>query len=197
MKNIIIITGLMICFACKAQSPILPLEDWYEEEPNAYYKDIDNDLNSFEGTWLYTNGTTSLKIILSKEVMYFNDFYYEDLITGEYQYIEDGIEVINTLTSLGSSVGYESAINGNHISKDCNFLPSSDCIDGENRLRVSLTDPMTGHVATTILHKRIINGQEAILAYVIFNQLVNYDGSSLPEPEPNMPWQQEYIMIKQ
>ncbi len=50
---------------------------------------------------------------------------------------------------------------------------------------------------TAVLHKCIINGQEMILAYIMFDQHLAYDGLSQPEPEPNMPWQQEYILIKQ
>jgi hypothetical protein len=84
MKKLLIISIFTIGFACKAQSPIFPLEDWDEEQSNAYYKDLDNELDTFEGTWLYTNGNTSWKIILKKEITFFNDKYYEDLIVGEY-----------------------------------------------------------------------------------------------------------------
>jgi len=197
MKIIVIISILTLCFTCKAQSPIFPLDDWYNEQPNAYYKDIQNELDTFTGTWLYTNGSTSWRIVLNIEEMFFNETYYEDLITGEYQYIEDGIEIINTLEGLNTLQGDYHEIYGNGIFKGCDYLPPSDCIDDEIRLRVTMIDPLTGHVASVFLHKRVVNGQEAILAYVIFNQLVSYNGFSKPKPEPNMPWQQEYVLIKQ
>ena len=197
MKNLIIISIITISFSCKAQSPIFPLVDWDNEQSNAYYKDLDNELDTFEGIWLYTNGNTSLKMELKKETMLFNDKYYEDLIVGEYQYIKNGLEAINTLSNINTVEGYQHEITGNSIYKNCDYLPASECIEGESRLIATLSDPITGHAAKIILHKRVINGQEAILAYVIFDQLSSYDGQSEPKPEPTMPWQQEYVLIKQ
>ncbi len=93
----------MVGMGCRAQT-IYSLYDDAKEVVGAYYKDIYNDLNNFVGTWEYTNGTTSLTIILQKkEIQYFDAghiHYYQDLLIGEYKYIEDGIEKINTLPEL-------------------------------------------------------------------------------------------------
>ena len=74
MKKIIvtIVIGL-IFYNCKAQSPILNMEvnTKYDAPNNSYYKDINNVLNNFEGTWLYTNGNTSLKNKISKKLKVF------------------------------------------------------------------------------------------------------------------------------
>jgi hypothetical protein len=59
---------------------------------NSYYKDVNNILNDFEGTWLYQSGNTSLKLTLVKSIQFFNGDFYEDTIIGGYQYIENGIE---------------------------------------------------------------------------------------------------------
>jgi len=194
MKNLITILLIIVCFNCKAQSPVLPLDDMGAyDQTNAYYKDLDNELDDFVGTWLYTDGDTSLKIILKKEEMHFNGRYYEDLIVGEYQYIEDGVEKINTLTDLNTVQGFEHEINGNNIYKDCIFLPVSDCIEGETRLGVILSDPITNHQASTLLHKRTVNGQEALNVFMSFS----YSGDVTPKPDPTMPWQKEYLLIKQ
>jgi hypothetical protein len=32
---------------------------------------------------------------------------------------------------------------------------------------------------------------------MIYEQLSSYNGLSQPKPEPPMPWQQEYVLIKQ
>jgi len=197
MKKLLILLIIAISFTSAAQSPIFPLNDWDDEIPNAYYKDLNNELDTFEGTWLYTSGNTSWKLQLKKQTMVFNDKYYEDLIVGEYKYIKNGLEVINTLSNINSASGYQHDITGNSVYNGCDYLPPSNCIDGENRLILTLSDPVTGHAATIILHKRVVNGQEAILAYVIFDQLSSYDGYSQPKPEPTMPWQQEYMLIKQ
>ena len=97
MKQITLITIVIFSFFnCKAQSPILDMEinAKMDSPNNSYYKDVNNILNTFEGTWLYVNGNTSLKIKLVKNTMFFNGDYYEDLMIGGYQYIENGIEKI-------------------------------------------------------------------------------------------------------
>ncbi len=196
MKHILIIViATFSLLNCKAQSPILPLSDWTDEQTNAYYKDLNNELNAFEGTWLYTNGNTSLKIVLVKKTMYFNGNYYEDLIVGEYQYIEDGVEKINTLASLNLNLGFSHKISGSSILNTCFFLPTDDCVEGEIRLNVSLIDAITPHWANVLLQKRVVNGQDALKAFIVFN----YSGNDYPDvlPSPTLPWQDVYILIKQ
>ncbi len=197
MKHILIIViATFSLLNCKAQSPIFPLGDWSDEQANAYYKDLNNELNAFEGTWLYTNGNTSLKIVLVKKPMSFNGDYYEDLIIGEYQYIEDGVEKINTLASLNLDLGYNHKIRGKSIHNNCFFLPTDDCVEGEIRLRVRLTDAITEHVATVLLQKRVINGQDALKAFIVFNYYKPlFEGETMPAP--TLPWQDVYILIKQ
>lgn len=197
MRELIKIVFLMLGFLMNAQNQVLPIYNWSDQQAGAYYKDLNNELDPFEGTWLYTNGTTTLKLQLEKIEQFYNGTYYEDLIIGEYQYVENGLEVINTLANINLTDAYTHEIYGNTIYKDCAYLPASSCIDGEVRLDVILADPLTEHTATAIVHKRIVNGQDAILVYIIFDQLIGYDGLSQPEPETNMPWQQEYILIKQ
>ena len=183
---------MIICFNCKAQNPVLPLKYWSKEQTNTYYKDLDNELDDFVGTWLYTDGNNSLKIILKKEVMHFNGRYYKDLIVGEYQYIENGVEKINTLADLNTVEAFEHEINGNNIYKDCKFLPASDCIEGETRLGIILSDPITDHQASTLLHKRtLLNGQKALRIHWSFNYFENN------APDPNMPWVGELLLVKQ
>jgi hypothetical protein len=99
MKTLYII--FFISTSIFAQSPIIDIEEYtYKSEiENAYYKDINNYFNDFEGTWLYTNGNTSLKIVLTKETMQYTGKFYTDGITGEYQYIENGLEKRNTLSN--------------------------------------------------------------------------------------------------
>jgi len=177
--------------------PVLPLEDWSDAQPNVYYKDLENQLDPFEGTWLYTDNDTSWKIILKKETMFFNGNYYEDLIGGEYQYIKNSVELINTLSNIETVEGWNHRIDGNAIINDCDYLPPTDCVDGEDRLEVTITDPVTGHAGAVYFRARTVNGQDVLLAYVIFDQKSSYNGLTQPKPEPSMPWQQEYTLIKQ
>ncbi|WP_046759137.1 DUF6705 family protein [Kordia jejudonensis] len=204
MKNIIIIVSLIISsISCNAQNPIINLEDrGGKEQTNAYYKDINNVLNTFEGTWLYTNGATSLKIVLVKKTMYFNGTCYEDIIIGEYQYIRNGVELINTLTSLNDSTidPYSRGIVGNSIYDNCRFLPVNDCVDGEKRLNLGLVDRLKPFWASLLLHKRVINGQTALRAKIVVNGKTSVNKDEVnppPRPIPTLPYQGEYILIKQ
>jgi len=200
MKNILILILLTFIFSLPmpAQSSLRSLENWNGEiEQGAYYKDLNNVMDNFEGTWLYTNGTTSLKIILVKKTMFFDEEYYEqyyeDLMIGEYQYIENGIEKINTLSLLNQNLGYGHKIKGNTILKNCYSMPEDDCIEGEKRVRLSLSHDVTLHSAVMILKRRVINGRQAIKAFIFFS----YGGYDYPVPDPTLPWQQEYVMFKQ
>lgn len=186
----------LFSLSCKAQFPTLPIEDWYKEQEGAYYKDIDNELDDFEGTWLYTNGNTSLKIILRKEVMFYNGDYYEDVMVGEYRYIENGVELINTLDNINVTDVYEHNIYGQSLFYNCTLLPASDCVDGEVRLSISLFDANTIHGAEFILHKRTINGQEALRVFYSFDYPKAIPTGSTT-PDPTLPWQDEIIMVKQ
>lgn len=176
-------------FNCKAQSPILPLDSigWRNNE-NTYYKDVNNTLNNFEGTWLFTNNNTSLKIILVKSTQNFNGNYYEDLLTGGYQYIENGIEKVNTLSDANdSSIGRNASIRGNNIYNNCKYLPVEDCTDGEKRLNLSIEDPnMNCYIGDLVLHKREVDGQEALKIRISMNYYCddpsdgNYPSCSIP-----------------
>lgn len=195
MRNIFITIIVLAFNFSYAQSPIFSLEgrNPYETVDGAYYKDLFNVLDNFEGTWLYTDGNTSLKIVLVKKPMFFNGDYYEDFMIGEYQYIENGVEKINRLSFLNQNLGYDHKITGNVIHKTCDFLSVDDCVEGEKRLSLGLIDITGEHWARMLLHKRIINGQEAINVLIVFN----YVGEENPTPDPTLPWQQEYVMFKQ
>lgn len=198
MKQIIIFTiTVFTFFNCKAQSPILPLEDQgWNDIDNAYYKDINNELNTYEGIWLYTDGNTSLKISLVKSVQFFNGDCYEDTIVGGYQYIENGIEKINTLADANDpSLGYEASIDGNIIYDNCKYLSVDDCLDSEKYIGLSINDITSdGHIGDLILFKRIVNGQEVLKMNIEMNYVL--DGPTNGElPNPTLPWQMHNIVL--
>ena len=101
MKSLKTLAIILFFGGCKAQTPILDISESGTGLPNGYYlKDTYDLLNQFEGIYQYTNGSTILKIVLVKKIQQYNGKYYEDLIIGEYQYIENGIEKINTLSEI-------------------------------------------------------------------------------------------------
>ena len=103
MKAIYVIAIFVFAMCCEAQI-VLPLYENGLDVQGAYYKDINNDLNNFVGTWKYTNGATSLTITLQKKIMQpYSDntiSCYQDVLVGGYKYVENNIEKINTLSLL-------------------------------------------------------------------------------------------------
>lgn len=75
MKNILKIILVLVCATnssiISAQETIIPLENQHTTAPPpnqiVYYKDVNNVLNKYVGTWKYENGTHSLTIQITKE----------------------------------------------------------------------------------------------------------------------------------
>ena len=194
---VIIILGLTF-FSCKAQTPILPLDSLgWKNTNNTYYKDVNNELNDYEGTWLYSNGTTSLKITLTKYTQLFNGRFYEDRIIGGYQYIENGVEKVNTLSDANNpNLGISASIVGNTIHNRCRFLPVDDCVEGEKSLGLSIDDPHSDkHWGHLRLFKRIVNGQEALKIRISMTYVTGEDPEDGNFPPPSIPWKMENIVL--
>ena len=71
IKNLNILVLLLLSVNCKAQNPIIPRYNngaTFGEVNNAYYKDVDNFLNQFEGIWQYTTTTDTLTVRFVKKL---------------------------------------------------------------------------------------------------------------------------------
>ena len=206
MKNTITIALLLIIISCKAQTPVLQVSQVFDisqdtgtENPNgAYYKDTQNLLAPFVGTYQYINGNTSLTIVLQKKTMsLINGRYYEDLIVGEYQYTENGVEKLNTLNNLNTvyTNGWKYNINGNFIITG-QSLGCDDCGLTENRLNISLADDTINRVADLDIRRITANGQPAIKINLWWTSSgISQEGDPAPTT-PNIP-NGEYVLLKQ
>ncbi|MFC6097433.1 DUF6705 family protein [Flavobacterium qiangtangense] len=172
MKKLLYISISILSLSCKAQNPVYDITDLQhrvEDIHGAYYKDINNLLNPFEGTYIFEKNENSLfKIVLQKKIMSsMNGYLFEDLIIGEYQYIENGLEKVNTLNKLEiyDSNKRNHSIDGNLIitlgSVGCN-----DCQPGEKAIRGGLVDGSSNYTADLIIRRMIVNGQSAIKIWV-------------------------------
>ena len=199
MKNILKIIMLsVISISTKAQTPVIDIEDNQGYDVNgAYYKDTKNQLNPFEGTYIYTNGTTSLKIVLQKKTMSTipSHRFYEDMIIGEYQYIENGVEKRNTLNIL--NINYEDktrhGINGNLLITGTH-LGCPDCGPTEKRIKGSLMDYVAHGLGNIQLRRITINGKAAIKLNIYWEMREKKDGQVLIKPfiAPD-----DYVLIKE
>ncbi|WP_264553562.1 DUF6705 family protein [Flavobacterium sp. N2038] len=183
----------LLCFftvltICRAQLPIYDLEDLdniIKEIPNSYRKDTKKQLEAYEGTYVYTNGTTVWKIVLQKKKESYNRIYFEDLLIGEYQYIENGVEKVNTLNKLNTY--YEDqrdhSINSNHILTG-KEMGCSDCSLNEKRLKGGLIDPNYDSTFADIQIRRVtVNGKAAIaLSLYWMGPVARKEGEVLKQP---------------
>lgn len=151
-----IIFAIISVFNAHAQSPIYPKYEnsSYGREQGAYYKDINNVHNQYVGTWLFTNGNTSLKIVFRKRTMIHyqnpntNNHFYDDDLVGEYQYIENGVEKINTLSNLYEE--YSDSYNYNICSRFLRHKSAPpkcvECSAGEKTLGLIFNEPSRRHL---------------------------------------------------
>lgn len=201
MKKIIIFTLYIFSIGCTAQNPIIDITA-QNGTPiiGAYYIDYNLLLNQFEGTWLYTNGSNSLKIVLVKKEMQYNTQYYEDLIIGEYEYIENGVEKVNTLSTINNNYSNQilHGIAGNSAISNTNKPPCNDCVAFEKRLRLMFTEPNSELYGQMIVRKIMIGSEEAIKIIIrkTGDASVWIEGTT-PPPSDFMVPSGEYTLIKQ
>lgn len=201
MKKILILALSILNFGCRAQSQIINILDKNGTTiTDAYYQDSDFLLNQFEGNYLYTNGTTSLNIVLVKKVMQYTTDCYQDLIIGEYHYIENGVEKINTLLDLENPYLDQRMhqIDGNKLLSNNKIPRCPECEPNEWRLRASFIDPLRNQYGTMITRKIIYSGQEAIKVHLKMTGTTTLwiDGQPQPPTDFTVP-AGEYILIKQ
>ncbi len=69
---------------------------------NYYIKDLNGILDPFVGTWIYTDGSNSITIVFKKKIKFKlpNDLIFEDMLYGGYRYVQNGIEIINTIPQI-------------------------------------------------------------------------------------------------
>lgn len=183
MKYIIIILIVMTTLSCKAQSPIVSLKDFKNVEitNGVYYKDIDGDLNQYVGTWKYTNGTTSLTIKFKKIVQYYNGECYEDVLVGDYKYIEKANVLVDFLNRVDNPIINDAQhyITGNTIIYPNQFITCDDCTTLERRIKLDFTDPERTYLVNAVTLRYINdNGIQKI-------QLNLFDNGTIVLPSEN------------
>ncbi|WP_078055313.1 DUF6705 family protein [Flavobacterium crassostreae] len=196
-KYIHFIVVLITITACNAQSPVYDISEPRRGKPQGtYYKDISSVLNGYDGTYLYTNGNTSLKIILKEKIKSYG-YYYEDLIVGEFQFIKNGVELNNTLANMNVNYTDEDAnhlITGNMILTGTE-LGCPDCSPTEKRLRLSFVDNKSPNIASIDIRKTIVNGKEALKVEIWWDGIGSRKEGETPIPASLHAG--TYLMIKQ
>lgn len=206
MKNIYLVLILFLSATVKSQTIIDINDTTYSKSNNTYYDYYKKDLNSllepFQGTYLYTNGNTSFKIVLEKKIKQKVGLHFEDLIIGEYQYIKNGVEKINTLSNL--NIGYSDqylkhGIAGNSIISNINnrLWKCPQCNPNEKRLILRIRDVVTERYANLLMRRTVVNGQQLMQVKINNVNTISYNvDTESPPAEFSLPLG-EFTMIKQ
>ncbi len=184
---------------CKAQT--IPLDANYWEYPQgAYIKDTFNEMNKFEGTWQYTNGTDTLTIVLQKKIHVYDGEYYQDFLIGEYRFVSNGIGIVNTIpnNSLEWNNTDNRNVQGGLILPNNMYPVCSDCSQSERRFQLSFYDPDRIYLSLSLVLRYIPTSHgtpEKMTATLISNGGVMLPDENSPTI-PRVPYD-EYLMIKQ
>lgn len=212
MKNIFkFLLIVIVAINCKAQTFNI---EGFNGDPitGAYYKDINNIFDPFVGTWLYTNGNQSFKIILKKmNHSSMGDVYYEDLLVGEYENKINNIVKVSTISSINNNYtnGSNHNITANSIlrggTRACRSCPTTDVfINGGMIETVGVTtsnlspfDPNNPHTYYgEIFMKRIVVNGQAALEFTFYWRS-SFVQKGYPKPQSPSLTAGTYIMIKQ
>ena len=212
MKTISTLLVLTISFACKAQTPILPRYDNpdFGDIDGAYYKDTLNDYDHFEGSWQYTNGDSLFKVLLQKKEMVYieaslgGSSYYVDMLIGEYQYVENGVEKVNTLPNM--NITYNNPrkhnISGGIITKYNANVPSIciGCQPGEVMVDLILQEPnveIPGAYIRIYFRYFIENGIEKLETNAHLSGRPSYPIGETVNNNYSIPLDTTFILVKQ
>lgn len=190
----ILITVSLFALSCKAQT--LGLDGSHDSPDGTYYKDLNNELDKFEGTWVYTNGNTILTITFEKEEYVSVRNKHRDYLYGEYSYIENGEEVVNTLSNLNNSTTQKN-IGGSYIHKKTDYPACGDCTENERRIDMYFNDPERSYLSDGIVVRYLLDETNPEKLEVVIYQS---GGGILPDENspdvPRVPYG-TYIMEKQ
>ena len=181
--------------SCKAQT-ILPLKNHNDLVEGVYYKDLDNFLDQFVGTWKYQNGQEEFLIKLKKETMYAFSDHFEDQLYGEYSYTNpNGVNLINTLSQIDQTMdlAYHNISTSLVIGKQ-QLISCPDCSNDEYRIRLLFNDPLQKHVKFRLI-LRYVN-PTTIKARIQYTGHILLHGTE-PMPIVTIPRNIDYIMTKQ
>ena len=193
---------LTLC-SCKAQNPIVSLDaKRHKTVDGAYYKDLNNELDKFEGTWVFTNGTTTFTLVLKKKEQFAVNNDFRDFILGEYQFVDNGVEIVNTLPLLPQNLNDidNGSVGGGNFILNHVYPVCDDCPPNERRLELYFYDSERKYLSISLVLRYLQDanhlGQEAQMTAT----LVSDGGSMLPQDDspsaPRVPYG-DHLMVKQ
>jgi len=175
-----------------AQTPIIDINaHHFDEVENAYYKDIENFYNQFEGTWVYTDATKTIRFrFVKKEMVYrfSTKPFYEDHLIGEIEYIMNEFEIFNSLPNLNITYSDIWKYNLVSMTKVGYQTPPvcSECPSDVKRLSMKYDEPTNndlGLSADFIMRIEIENGAPKLkVQYIIVSGPIGINKNNFDSP---------------
>lgn len=177
---------LIICsslYSCVAQTyPMEGDDSPLLLEAGMSLKDTNNNLNKFEGTWVYEDANNKLTVVLQKVEDFESAGYFSDVILGNYIYEENGVEILNTLTNPATSQGSDDIY---HIEMYGFKNPLKIVGDFEDPIRSKWTDYT---LYLTFKNELNLSGSTTILEwYIRIHEFYNPDGDLDSRQELRVP----------
>ncbi|SEH43401.1 DUF6705 family protein [Chryseobacterium culicis] len=102
MRNLLLILGILTLLSCKAQEQVLPLNtSVFGAAENSYFKDLNDELNPYVGTWKASFQDKTITLQISKQIKVatknFNKNYYTDQLFARYEVKKNGVVLESTL----------------------------------------------------------------------------------------------------
>ena len=171
MKYICITIAFVFTISCNSQ--IINLKDKNGTRiDGAYYKDVDNELNQFAGTYqlISNSGEDEMTIVFKKFTNCYNTKFYQDVLAGEIKFKKDGVLYFNNLNKINENYNnkYLHDICGNTLMANQTRPVCDDCLPNQFRARLIFFGRNNGCGGYVILQK-INDGQEKIKASFFFN----------------------------
>ncbi|TXE14888.1 hypothetical protein ES692_17740 [Psychroserpens burtonensis] len=189
----------IILSSCKAQN--VPLYRADSDLPEwTHYKDLDSDLNDFEGIWKWQSNDSIVIIEFQKIEDVYEEEYnqYEDYLVGEYKFTVGGTVVQNYLSRLDDNtiIGMEHYIASNTILHKGQYPKCADCTYDQRQVFVYFTDLQREYLnSAMVLRYKVEDGVEK--RYVVFYSFENSFLPSIDSPNQNRIPYGDYTFIKQ
>jgi hypothetical protein len=201
MKINLTIVSLFYVLACNCQ--VIALQDIedipFPPEKNVYYRDNNNLLNSFEGTYLFQDGINTFEVVLlKKESLSNNNIYFEDMLVGCYRFAVNGVMLVDNVVNLQTMNDETSSypITSNTIIRGP-WRDQNDIAQGEVWLSGSIKDDTINRSLPIFIKKKTINNQEAI-EITLLPPHTTMRLESEPEPQAfALPFTESFTLIKQ
>jgi hypothetical protein len=165
MKTLLNLLLIIWFSACHSQNTVIPIRDYAGQmDSNIYIKDTFNDLDLFQGEYLYSNNDTIFRIKLRKVVEANMGKYKEDLIIGELEYKINNVTKINSLADFNTNFQFQAwhKIFGSGILENNEKPECIVCTPNEKRLALSIDD--TSYSSRIYLRRSNVNGNSALIA---------------------------------